>query len=330
MIMKISKILAFLFLILAITSCKKEEAKTTIAPSVNTNLVLGKTELLVADPIRNLGYYFWIEKFSNVDFFAIHNYSNTNNDEEKGMMWYSVSENTFTDCNYSENVAAAGNTSKLVSVGGSYLYYCGNVFERYNSNSNSWDQNTYYPEFVKDNNGATGVCACGEYLYFIGGEVPSKYVKVYRTGDQVWSYYSESYPINISNTATATDNLRYIYSLGGYENADDTQSTKKFYRYDTQVGVWKQLPDCPRSISQSVTLNLMCFFKEKYLAVLCDDKKIYIYNIGTDLWQTNGIETGLTIDMIHAHLEASTDGTKFYVLYKKENDHLGISVYSPI
>ena len=322
------KNIIFISLLILSFSCKKEEDKTTATPALNTNLVLSKTEIPVAAPIRNLSSSFWVGKLSDADIFYIHNLSNTGDSEAKGMMFYSVFGNTFTDYSYSEDVAAAGYMSKLVSVGGLYLYYCASDFVRYNRFSNSWDEGTNYPDNIHDNNAETGVCVFDRDIYFIGGRIACKTVKFYDTDTQIWTN-SADYPIDIGNTASATDKVRYIYSLGGGEGLD-YQPTKKFYRYDTQDNSWQEMPDCPREIRQSITLNLMCFFKGKYLAVLCEDNKIYIYNIETNQWQTSGLETGLTIDTIYAHLEASTDGTKFYVLYKKENDQLGISVYSPI
>lgn len=306
-----------------LSSCSKSDDNTSTNPNQN-ELNLTKTEKVVAAPIRNISSYFWVTKSQSEDKFYIHNLENTANSSERGNMLYDLNTNTFSDKAKCINLAAAGYMSQLIT--GNSIYYIANEFNEYDPSTNTWTvRNDLFPNTIKNNHGEASGCVIGSLgkVFFIGGRADCKTVKYFNWTNNTWNFAAD-YPITINKgpMCASDNNSKTIYAVGGYSNG---VVSKEFYKYTEATNTWTKLPDAPVTPVYSYTLRTLVLFKNNII-FLGDDSKLHIFNIASNQWQTNTIDTA-GIANLGAHLETSTDGNKFYILYRKSNGSLGIQEY---
>ena len=310
----------FWLLMLSIISCSKDNASDNPAPATPKEISFSQKEIAVPSQNRSLTDFFWVAKEKNGDVFYIHNNNLDPVTSNRGMYKYVVSNNTFTNLTWSDNVNSSGYNSIFVADD-NYLYYCANNFDRYTIGSNVWvPYDSFYPATVKANNGEPGVVVLGSNIYFIGGRsTASQKVKYFDTISKTWINFAD-YPVNAPNGPTvATDGSRYIYARSDVPN--------DFYRLDTQNVVWQKMADCPANIRKSNNLNIMGQLNANTIILLGDDKKVYVYNIAENTWKAT--TTTLPVnDTQGVHLEVATNKNKFFVFYKKASNQIGILEYT--
>jgi hypothetical protein len=317
--MKTLKKITTVLLLVLIVSCSKDNDS---GGQILKEISFSQREIALPLQTRPLTYYFWVTKEKNRDVFYIHNNGEELLASERGMYRYTASSNTFSDLSYTSGVGTSGLISALIADG-NYLYNCANVFLRYTIASNSWENySDHYPNTASENNGEAGVVVLGSKIYFVGGRsTANQKVKHFDTTAKSWTN-SADYPV-ISGSGRGptitSDGARYIYARSDVPN--------DFYRFDTQSNVWLKLADCPGNIKKSPQLNIMCQLNNETIVLLGDDKKIYAYNIPENKWQVTATMLPIT-DTIHSHLETATGKNKFFVIYKKTSNQLGILEYT--
>ena len=304
-----------LFIFIVVVACSKDDSST-----VETELVLTKTERVVAAPIRNLSEHWWTVRDGLSDTFYIHNFANTVNANEKGFMAYDVNNNVFTDKLQSNEVESAGYMSQLFYHNGT-INYIANNSSTYTIATNTWVQNAIpFPFNIENNHGESKSCVIDDKVFFVGGRDICKTVKFYSWSSNTWNFGAD-YPIAIENGPELAATNNSIYSLGGYNNGI---YSKEFFRYDVSANAWAKLEDAPFSPVQRSSFSSMVSFKNKFIVYLGVDDKLHIYNIEKNKWQTTTVETDLFTD---AHMEVSNDESKIFLLYRKENGSVGLQEY---
>lgn len=319
--MKTLKHTIAIVLLVIISSCSKDnDTSNNPTPAPPKEISFTQKEIAVPTQNRSLTDYFWVAKEKNGDVFYIHNNSTDPVTSNRGLYRYEVSNNTFTNLTWSDNVNSSGYNSIFVADD-NYLYYCANNFDRYTIGSNVWvPYNNFYPTTVKANNGEPGVVVLGSNIYFIGGRsTASQKVKYFDTISKTWINFAD-YPVNASNgPAVATDGSRYIYARSDVPN--------DFYRLDTQNVLWSKMADCPANIRKSYSLNIMSQVNSNTIVLLGDDKKIYAYNISENKWTATTTIVPVP-DTISCHIEAATNKNKFFVFFKKTSNQVGVLEYT--
>jgi len=316
--MKNLRMLLYVTLImLVVISCSKnDDPSNNLGPK---EIAFTQKEIALPLQTRPLTSYFWVTKEKNGDVFYIHNATGSVT-SSRGLYKYTATNNTFSELTWSNVFTDAGYISTLVSDG-NYLYYCANDFVRYTIGSNVWeDYNTHYPGTAKSNNGEPGVIVLGANIYFVGGRgTESQKVKYFDTISKTWINFAD-YPVIASNgPALTSDGTRYIYARSKVPN--------DFYRLDTQNVVWTKMADCPVNIRKGYSLNIMSQINSNIIVLLGDDKKIYAYNISENKWKVTTTTVPVP-DTVNCHIETATNKNKFFVLFKKANDQLGVLEYT--
>lgn len=317
---------------LMLLSCSKNtEDPIQVNPElVVPDLVLTKTELVVANPLRNLSsYYYWITKSPTKDAFYIHNADNDSDTSVRGMMLYDVATNTFTNKAKCPNIVAAGYTSQLMtlSAGNGYLAYIANEFNEYDCDKDTWivkPANYYFPANIKANHGSSQGCLrfSKGAIFYIGGITPCKTVKKIDSG-MTWDNFAD-YPVEITGGPEVVANsIICMYALGGYDSSGT--KIKEFFKYTDATNAWTKLPDAPINAATDNLKRKMVFFKDKYVIYLGTDYKLHIFNTQTNKWQTTTVDVTGTIGQ--EHLEVSTNGNAIFLLYRKANNSLGIQEF---
>lgn len=317
--MKTLKTLTILTILLFALSCSKDDANDE---EINADLVLNKTERVVVGPIRNLTDRWWAVRAGLTDEFYIHNASNSANVGDKGFMVYNVNTNTFTDKLQSDAVAAAGYGSQLF-YRSETINYIANTSMTYNMATNIWTQNVIpFPTNIMNNHGESKSCVIDNKVFFVGGREPCKTVKFYDWLNNSWNFGAD-YPIAISSgpELAFTTNNNTIYALGGIQN---NETSKEFFKYNLATNTWQKLADTPEAPYHRTSLKTMVTYKNKFVVFYGENRKLYVYNIEKNKWQTSSIDTGTSVK---PYLEVSVDGSKIFLLYKKVDGALGLQEY---
>ena len=193
----------------------------------------------------------------------------------------------------------------------------------FNIATNIWTQNVIpYPDNIKDNHGGSKSCVLDNKVFFVGGRDPSKTVKFYNWLNNSWSFGAD-YPNRIEDgpDLAFTTNNNTICALGGYQIS---KYSKELFKYTLSTNTWQKLSDAPVAPDQRISLKTMVTYKNKFVVFYGEDGKLYIYNIEKNQWQPNSIDTGLSTK---PYLEVSVDGSKIFLLYRKDNGALGVQEY---
>jgi IPT/TIG domain/Kelch motif len=303
-----------------------------------------KTDKIVTAPFRPITNTWWaiMEPVNFVNGngtpsgFYIHN--NSNDNVNKGCVFYSIPDNRFIDTGFSKNIVAAGNTNNLISGFGRILYV-GNDFNHFAGYKNALTGITTFlwqlyepgganpfPQSISTNHGESKGCIkeLGNKLFFIGGREFCKTVKYWDWSDLTWNF-AANYPITIKNGPEIVTDGSNLYTLGGYEGG--TSLSNKFFKYNVRSNTWTSLADAPVPPTQSVTRSSMVYFN-KCVIYLGSDKLLHIFNTETNKWQTNTINPDIPVDETGYQSVHIEDGVKaFYILYRTANGMLGLQEY---
>lgn len=321
-------IISFIFII----SCSKNDEKPVEQNEpIVPDLVLTKTDKVVANPPINLSnYYYWITKSAINDTFYIHNADNDPDTSVRGMMFYSLTSNSFVVKTKCSNIKAAGNISQLIAVAAGNsetLCYIGNEYNEYSIGSDTWRQvASAFPNSIKSNHGSSQGCLrfSAAKIFYIGGTLPCKTVK-YINGSLGWSIAAD-YPIETSGgPEVVANNLECMYALGGYDSGGSR--IKDFFKYTDATNTWTKLPDAPVTAATDNIKRKMVFYKEKYVIYLGTDNKLHTFNIETNKWQDTTIDVTGTLGQEHLEVVGYGDNSKIVLLYRKANGSLGIQEF---
>ena len=320
----ITKLALVAISIFAIACSKSSTDENLVAPVIDNTLILTKTERTVANPIRNLTYYWWCTKLDSGDKFAFHT-------DATGMMFYDIDTNTFADKTSSPEFVGGGSLeSRLLSDGGGGLFYISNSFNKYNEITNTWSSfpsgSAIFPSNIHTNFGRAGAVTLSSKgrLYYVGGLGLGTTVKYFNWTNNSWNYVA-GYPIPIgSSPKLTTDKVDKIYALGGSSSIDGSP-INKLCVFDVTKNTWTELAEAPKFPAYEYSRNTIVVFKN-HIIYLGLDKKLYVYDIQTNKWQTTAFETDI-YNAADTHLELSTDGSKIYLIYKKSNSAIGIQEY---
>lgn len=305
--------------IFAIACSKSNSDENPVAPVPDNSLLLTKTERNVAIPPQNITEFHWIAQKG--DNFYIHL------DGVNKMFLYDMATNTFVNKTASPNVNPSGFSSQFVmeNLAGGRINYLANDSVGYEIATDTWTPNLIpYPANIRANNAEAKTCVIQSLgqIYYIGGRMNCKTVKYYYWSTSTWNSAAD-YPITISNgpELAVDQSSKIIYALGGNI---DTAYSKEFFKYTKSTNSWQKLADAPIEVARSYMTGCMVFYKNKYVVYCGKDFKLYVYDIETNKWQTNGVATGVPFT---PQLNVSADGSKIFLLYRKTTGALGIQEY---
>ena len=116
----------FGLLLLSIVSCNKDDTQNPI-PATPKEIFFSQKEIALPSQNRSLTDFFWVIKEKNSDVSYIYNNGLEPPTSNRELYGYAVSNNTFSDLTWSDDVNSSGYLSILMSDG-NYLYYCANYF----------------------------------------------------------------------------------------------------------------------------------------------------------------------------------------------------------
>ena len=330
----ITKLALVAISIFAIACSKSSNDENAVAPVIDNTLILTKTDRSVVAPFRDVSQGFWwctiIEDVNNLgaDKLVFHNADDQGNNSDHGMMIYDIASNTFVDKMKSTEFIAGNYVNRIIEEDGD-LYYIADTFNKYVVATNTWTSfaanTSTYPTSVKaSQNKASGVKVWAKRrIYYVGGEGGVKTVKYLDLSQNGTWNFAADYPIAVSSgPLLASDIGKYIYAIGG-EMAGGAK-VKNFYVYNINSNSWTALEDAPVRPRLNYTKNAMVLYKSRYLVYYGEDYKLRIYDTTTNKWQDNAIDTGLNTSV---QMEVASDGSKFYVVYRKDNGAVGIQEY---